>query len=174
MEFSRQGYWNGLPFSSPGDLPDSGIEPGSPALQEDSLPSEPPGKHKKDPNDPDNHGGVITHLEPDILEFEVKQALGSINTNKASGCDRILVELFQTLKDDAVKVPHSIRQQIGKLQQWPQDWKRSLFISIPKKGTAKEFSNFHRIAVISHASKVMLKIFKARLQQNVNRELSDV
>ena len=81
MEFSRQGCWNGLPFSSPGDLPNSGIKPGSPALQEDSLPSEPPGKHKKDPNDPDNHG-VITHLKPDILEFEVKQALGSITTTK--------------------------------------------------------------------------------------------
>ena len=105
-----------------------------------------------------NHDGVITHLEPDILECEVKWALGSIPMNKASGGDRIPVELFPILKDDAVKVLHSIYQLIGKTQQWPQDWKRSVFIAIPKKGNAKECSNYCTIALISHASKVMLKI----------------
>ena len=109
--------------------------------------------------------GVITHLEPDILECEVKWALGSITTNKASGGDGIPVELFQILKDDAVKVLHSICQQIWKTQQWPQDWKRSVFIPIPKKGNAKECSNYCTIALISHASKAMLKILQARLQQ---------
>ena len=103
-------------------------------------------------HDPDNHG-VITHLEPDILECEVKWALESITTNKASGGDGIPVELFQILKDDAVKVLHSIRQQIWKTQQWPQDWKRSVIIPIPKKGNAKECSNYHTIALISHASR---------------------
>ena len=117
---------------------------------------------------------MITHLEPDILECEVKWALGSITTNKASGGDRIPVELFQILKDDAVKVLHSICQQIWKTKQWPQDWKRSVFIPIPKKGDAKECSNYHTIALISHASKVMLKILQARLQQCMNRELPDV
>ena len=107
---------------------------------------------------PDNHNGVITPLEPDILECEVKWALGNIATNKVSGCDGIPVELFQILKDDAVKVLHSICQQIWKTQQWPLDWKRSVFISVPKKGDAKECSNYHTIAFISHASKVMLKI----------------
>ena len=130
--------------------------------------------YKKDLHDPDNHDGVITHLEPDILECEVKWALESITTNKASGGDRIQVELFQILKDDAVKVLHSICQQIWKTQQWPQDWKRSVFIPIPKKGNAKECSNYHTIALISHASKVMLKILQARLQQYVNRELPEV
>ena len=125
-------------------------------------------------NDPDNHDGVITHLELDIPECEVKWALGSITTNKASGDDGIPVELFQILKDDAVKVLHSICQQVWKTQQWPQDWKRSVFISIPKKGNAKECSKYHTIALISHASKVMLKILQARLQQYVNRELPDV
>ena len=120
--------------------------------------------YKKDLHNPDNHGGVITHLEPDILECEVKWALGSIITNKASGGDRIPIELFQILKADAVKVLHSIRQQIWKTQQWPQDWKRSVFILIPKKGNAKECSNYHTIALISQASKVMLKILQARLQ----------
>ena len=131
---------------------------------------------KKDFHDPDNHDGVITHthLELDILECEVKWALGSIPTNKASGGDRIPVELFQILKDDAVKVLHSICQQIWTIQQWPQDWKRSVFIPIPKKGNAKESSNYHTIALISHASKVMLKILQARLQQYVNHELPDV
>ena len=100
---------------------------------------------KKDLNDPDNHDGVITHLQPDILECEVKWALGSITLNKASGRDGILVELFQILKDDAVKVLHSICQHIWKTQQWPQDWKRSVFIPIPKKGSAKECSNYHTI-----------------------------
>ena len=118
-------------------------------------------------NDPDNHDGVITHLEPDILECEVKWALGSITTNKDSGGDEIPVELFQTLKD-AVKVLHSICQQIWKTQQQPQDWKRSVFIPIPKKGNAKECSNYRTVALISHASKVMLKILQARLQQYVN------
>ena len=114
-------------------------------------------------NDPDNHDGVITHLEPDILECEVKWALGSI-MNKASRGDRIPVKLFQILKDDAVKVLHLICQLIWKTQQWPQDWKRSVFISIPKKGNAKECSNYCTIALISYASKVMLKILQARLQ----------
>ena len=111
---------------------------------------------------------MITHLEPDILECEVTWALGSITTNKASGGDAIPVELFQILKDDAVKVLHSICQQIWKTQQWPQDWKRSVFFPIPKKGNAKECSGYHTIALISHASKVMLKILQARLQQYVN------
>ena len=110
---------------------------------------------------------MITHLEPDILECEVKWALGSITMNKASGGDGIPVELFQILKDDAMKVLHSICRQIWKTQQWPQDWKRSVFIPIPKKGNAKECSNYHTTALISHASKVMLKILQARLQQYI-------
>ena len=114
--------------------------------------------HKKDLHDPDNHNGVITHLEPDILECEVKWALKSITMNKASGGDGIPVELFQIQKDDTVKVLHSVCQQILKTQQWPQDWKRSVFISIPEKGNAKECSNYCIIALISHTSKVMLKI----------------
>ena len=130
--------------------------------------------YKKDFHNPDNHDGVITHLEPDILECEIKSALGSITTNKASGGDEIPVELFQMLKYDAVKVLHSICQQIQKTQQQPQDWKRSVFIPIPKKGNAKECSNYCTVALISHASKVMLKILQARLQQYVNRELTDV
>ena len=130
--------------------------------------------YKKDLHDPDNHDVVITHLEPDILECEVKWALGSIDTNKASGGDRILVELFQILKDDAVKVLHSICHQIWKTQQWPQDWKRSFFIPIPKKSNAKECSNYRTLALISHATKVMLKILQARLQRYVNHELPDV
>ena len=121
----------------------------------------------------DNHDGVITHLEPDILECEVKRALESITTNKARRGDGIPVELFQILKDDAVKVLHSICQQIWKTQQWPRGWKRSVFISIPKKGNAKECSNYCTIALISHVSKVMLKILQARLQQYVNRECPD-
>ena len=130
--------------------------------------------YKKDLHDPDNHDGVITHLEPDILECEVKWALVSITTNKASGGDGIPVELFQILKDDAVKVLHSIWQQIWTIQQWPQDWKRSVFIPIPKKGNDKECSNYHTIPLISHATKVMHKILQARLQQYVNHELPDV
>ena len=118
---------------------------------------------KKDLHDPDNHNGVITLLEPDILDCEVKWALGSITTNKASGGDGIPVELFQILKADAVKLLHSICQQIWKTQQWPQDWKRSVFIPIPKKGNAKECSNYGTIALISHARKVMLKILQAKL-----------
>ena len=121
-----------------------------------------------------NHDGVITHLEPDILESKVKWALGSITMNKAGGGDGIPVELLQILKNDAVKVFHSICQQIWKTQQWPQDWKRSVFIPIPKKGNAKECSVYHTIALISHTSKVMLKIFQARLQEYVNCELPDV
>ena len=117
---------------------------------------------------------MITHLEPDILEREVKWALGSITTNKASGGDGIPVQLFEILEYDAVKVWHSICQQIWKTQQWPQDWKRSVFIPIPNKGNAKECSNYRTTALISHASKVMLKIFQARLQQYVNHELPDV
>ena len=117
---------------------------------------------------------MITNLEPDIMECEVKWALGSITMNKASGGDGIPDELFQILKDDAVKVLHSTCQQIGKTQQWPQDWKRSVFIPIPKKGNAKECSNYHTIALIKHASKVMLKILQARLQQYMNCELPDV
>ena len=117
---------------------------------------------------------MITHLNPDILECEVRWALGSITTNKASGGAGIPVELFQILKDDAVKVLHSVCQQILKTQQWPRGWKRSVFIPIPKKGNAKECSNYHTIALISHASKVMLKILQARLHQYVNHELPDV
>ena len=114
---------------------------------------------------------MITHLEPDILECEVKWPLGSTTTNKASGGDGIPVELFQILKDDAVKALHSICQQIWKTQQWPQDWKRSVFIQIPQKDNGKECSNYHTIALISHASKVMLKILQARLQQYVNFQM---
>ena len=127
--------------------------------------------YKKDLHNPDNHDGVITHLEPDILECEVKWALGSITTNKASEGDGIPVQLFQIQKGDAAKVLHSICQEICKTQQWPQDWKRSVFIPIPKKGNAKECSNDCTIALISHASKVMLKILQARLQQYMNCEL---
>ena len=117
---------------------------------------------------------MITHLEPDILECEINWALESITTNKASGGDGIPVELFQILKDDAVIVLHSICQQIWKTQQWPQDWKRSAFIPVPKKGNAKECSDYCTIALTSHASKVMLKILQVRLQQYVNCELPDV
>ena len=117
--------------------------------------------YKKDLHDPDNHNSVITHLEPDILECEVKWALGSVSMNKASGGDGIPVELFQVLKDDAVKVLHSICQQIWKTQQWPQDWKRSVFIPVPKKGDAKECSNYHTVVLISHTRKVMPQILQA-------------
>ena len=133
--------------------------------------------YKKNRHDQDNHDGVITHLEPDIMECEVKWALESITTNKACGGDRIPVELFQILKDDAMKVLHSICQQIWKTQQWPQDWKRSVFIPIPNwiwEDNAKECSNYHTIALISYTSKVMLKFLQARLQQYVNCELPDV
>ena len=119
--------------------------------------------YKKGLHDPDNDNGVITHLEPDILECKVKWASGSITTNKASGGDGIPVELFQILKVDAVKVLHSICQKIWKTQKWPQDWKRSVFIQIPKKGRAKEHSNYCTITLISHASKVILKILQARV-----------
>jgi len=120
--------------------------------------------YKKDLHDPDNHDGVITHPEIDTLECKVKWALGSITMNKASGGDGIPVELFQILKDDAVKVLYSICQQIWKTQQWPQDCKMLVFIPIPKKGNAKQCSNYHTTVLISHASKVMLKILQARLQ----------
>ena len=124
--------------------------------------------YQKDLHDPDNHDGVITHLEPDILECKVKWPLGSITMNKASGGDGIPVELFQILNNDAVKVLHSICQQIWKTQQWPQDWKRSVFVPISKKGNVKEYSNYHTVALMSHTSKAMLKILQARLQQYMN------
>ena len=130
--------------------------------------------YKKGLHNADNYRGVITQLEKDILECEVKCASGSISMNQVSGGDGIPVELFQILKDDAVKVLHSICQQIWKIQQWPQDWERSVFIPIPKKGNAKECSNYCTIVLISHTSKVMLKILQARLQQYVNHEHSDV
>ena len=133
--------------------------------------------YKKDLHDPDNHDGVIIYLEPETLECKVKWALGSITTNKASGSEGIPVELFQILKDGAVKVLHSICQQIWKTQQWPQKkghWKRSVFIPIPKKGNARECSNYRTLVLISHTSKVMLKIIQARLQLCVNCELPDV
>ena len=117
---------------------------------------------EKNLHDPDNHDGVVTHVEPDILECKIKWALGSITMYKASGGDGIPVELFQILKDDAVKVLHSLSQQIWKTQQWPQDWKSSVSIPIQKKGNAKERSNYHTIALISHASKVMLKILQSQ------------
>ena len=117
---------------------------------------------------------MITHLEPDILECEVKWALGSITMNKATGSGGIPVELYQFLRDDAIKVLQSMCQQIWKTQQWPQDWKRLVFIPIPKKDNAKECSNYYRIALISHVSKVMLKILQAKLQQYVNCEFPDV
>ena len=117
---------------------------------------------------------MITHLEPDILECKVKWALESITTNKVSGCDGIPLELFQIIKDDAVKVQHSVCQQIWKTQQWPQDWKRSVFIPIPEKGNVKECSNYRTIVLISHANKEMLKILQARIQRYVNCELPNV
>ena len=130
--------------------------------------------YKKDLHNPDYHDDVITHLEPDILESEVKWALESITKNKASGGDGIPVELFHILEGDAVNVLHSICQQIWKTQQWPQDWKRSVFIPIPKKGNAKECLNYHTTVLISHASKVMLKSLQARLQQYMKSEIPDV
>ena len=126
---------------------------------------------QNDLHDPDNHNGVITHLQPGILECEVKWALGGITTNKASGGDGFPVELFQILEDDALKVLHSVFQHIWKTYQWPQYWKRSGFIPIPKKGNAKECSDYCTVAFISHASKVMFKILQARLQRYVNHEL---
>ena len=132
------------------------------------------GLYKTDFHDPDNNDGVITHLDPDILECEVKWALGSITTNKDSGGDGIPVELFENLKDDVVKVLQSICQQIWKTQQWPQDWKWPVFIPIPKKGNAKECSNYCTMVLISHTSKVMLKVLQARFQQYMNHELPDV
>ena len=116
--------------------------------------------YKKDLQDPDNHDGVMTYLEPDSLECKVKWTLGSITINKASGGDGIPAKLFQILKDDTMKILHSMCQQIWKTQQWPQDWKRPVFIQIPKKDNAKECSNYHTIALISHANKVMLKFSK--------------
>ena len=130
--------------------------------------------YKKDLHDPDNHHCVITHLEPDIPKCQIKWALRSITMNKASGGDGIPVELYQILKEDAVKVLHSVYQQIWKTQQWSQGWKRSVFIPIPKKGNPKECSNYRTIILISHTSKVMLKILHARLQQYMNQEFLDV
>ena len=139
-------------------------------MQADASPTELCGKlqeyievYRKDLHNPDNHDGVVIHLDPEILECEVKWDLGSITMKKASGGDGIAAELVQILKDDAVKVMHSICQQTWKTQQWPQDWKMSVFIPIPEKGNAKECSNYRRIALISHDSKVMLKILQARL-----------
>ena len=119
---------------------------------------------RKGLNDPDNHEGAVIHLEPDVLEYEVRWALGSITANKANGGDGIPIEIFQILKVDAVVVMHLICQQIWKSQQWPQNWKKSVFIPIPKKDNAKECSNYHTIELISYAIKVMLKIFQDRLQ----------
>ena len=130
--------------------------------------------YTKDLHNPDNYKGVITHLEPDIPEFEVKRALGSITKNKASKGDGIPAKLFQILKHDDVKVLDLICQQICETQQWPQDWKRSVFITVPKNGNAKDCSNYCTIALISHASKIMLKILRARLQQYLNCALPDV
>ena len=130
--------------------------------------------YKKDLNDPDNHDDLITHLEPDILQCEVNWALGSIAMNKISKGGGIPAELFEILKDDAVKMPHSICQEIWKTQKWPQDWKRPVFIPILKKGNAKECSNCHTAALISHASKVMVQILQLRFQQSMNQELPDV
>ena len=130
--------------------------------------------YKKDLNDPDNQDSVVTHLEQDILECEVKQTLGTITINKASGGYGIPAEQFKILKDGAMKVLHSVCQQIWKTQQWPQDWKSSVFIPIPKKVNAKEYSNHHTFVLISHASKVMLKILQAKLQQYLNLELRDI
>ena len=130
--------------------------------------------YRKNLHDPDNHDGVITHIESDILECEVKWALGSITMNKASGGDGIPVEILQILKVDVMRVLYSICQQIWKTQQWPQDWKRSVFIPVPKKGNAKECLNYPIIALISHTSKAMLQILQARLQQYMNHELPDV
>ena len=130
--------------------------------------------YKRDIHDPDNHDGVITHLEIDILECKVKWALGSITINKASRGDGIPAELFQILKDDVIKVLHSICQNIWKTQQWPLDWERSVFIQLPKKGNAKECSNYNTIALISHGNIVMLRILQARLQHYMNCELPDV
>ena len=130
--------------------------------------------YRKDVNDRDNHSGVVSHSEPDILEYEIKWALRSTAINKASVGDRIPAELFKTLKDDAIKVLYSIFQQIWKTQQWPQDWKRLILIPNSKKGSTKESSNHWTIALISHANKVMLKILQVRLQWYVNEELPDV
>ena len=130
--------------------------------------------YKKDLHSPDNHDSVITHLEPDILECEVKRDIGSFATNKTSAGDEIPVQLFQMLKDDVMKVLHAICQQIWKTQQWPQNWKKSVFIPTPKKGNVKEYSNYCTIALISNISKVMLKILQARVQQYMNCELPDV
>ena len=173
MRFSRQEYCSGLPFPSPGDLLEPGIEPASPtspALAGRPFTAEPPGKPQTE-----NSGTQISEVHSKGCEgCEVKWASGSITMNKASGGDGIPDVLFQILKDDAVKVLHSICQQILKTQQWPQDWKRSVFILIPKKSNAKECSNYCTIALISYARKIMLKILQSRLQQYINRELPDV
>ena len=130
--------------------------------------------YKKGPNDPDNHNSVITHLQLDVLECEVKWGLESITMNKANRGAQNPTELFQILKDDAVKALHSMCQKIWKMQQQPQDWKRSVFIPVPKKGNAKECPNYHTVALISHASKIMLKILQAGIQKYVNQTLLDI
>ena len=130
--------------------------------------------YKKDINHPDNHHAVVSHSEPNILECEVKWALGSTAANKASGSDGIPAELFKILKDDTIKVLHSVCQQIWRTEKWPQEWKRSILIPIPKKGSTKECSNHQTVVLISYASKVMLKILQARLQQYMNQELAEV
>ena len=130
--------------------------------------------YRKDLNDPDKHDGVVTHPEPDILDCEVKWVLGGTAANKASGGNEIPTELFKILKDDAIKVLHSMNQKIWKTQPWLQDWKRWIFIPIPKKGSTKDYSNYRTISLISHASKVMLKILQVSSQHNINWELPDV
>ena len=130
--------------------------------------------HRKDPSETDYYNGVVSNLQADILRSKIKWALGNTAVNKASGCYRIPVELIKTLTDDAIKVLHSVCQQMWKTQQWPPDWKRSILIPIPKKRCTKECANHWTITLLSHASKVMLKIFHVRLQHYVNQELSEV
>ena len=180
VRFCRQEYWSGLPCPPPGNLPNLGIQPTpllSPSLAGGFLttsttleaPENLTTVYFSSPlsflNYPDNHAHKVTQLEPDILDCEVSGAWASVTKNKASGGDGIPAELFQILKGDAVKVLHSTCQQIWKTQQWLQDWKRSVFIPVPKKGSDKKmFKNYHTIVLISHADKIMLKILQARLQ----------
>ena len=128
----------------------------------------------KDLDEPDYYDDVVSHPEPDTLDYEVKWALRSTAVNKANGSEELPAELFKSLKEDAIKILHSLRQQMWTTQQWPQDWKRSILITIPKKGTSNEYTNHWTIALISHASKVMLKIVHDRLQHYVNQEIPDI